>query len=285
MHNPARKFIDLVLKLTDKWVNWDPPIPIKVGDYGTVNAETGELNVDGNIYDLEFQEHLDDQSFNFKLSEHKPVYGAPEQDFIVSSTGVKKGDLSVNHMVGIPDVASASIKGQWHFQKGKRGVLVIAHQPRQQYIPKDVMSKLAKVTLLKGKSVVTSVLACPAYLLYLSNKTGETISVALQGSTPVLGAAGVTVTTGSSFEWHTDCDTAFLRRACSRTGEPCFTPIFALKHKVPWYAGLLFRDSSEAEPTDEDLWQDEYQPWRPLDEDGDEEELADVLENDNMEVD
>ena len=37
-------------------------------------------------------------------------------------------------------------------------------------IPKLVQEKLLKVKSLEGKRIVASVLACPAYLMYLSDK-------------------------------------------------------------------------------------------------------------------
>ena len=57
-----------------------------MGDYGTIDKETGQFQKDGNIYEDETTAHLADN--------HKPVMGAPEDILIVSSAGVTRHDLS-----------------------------------------------------------------------------------------------------------------------------------------------------------------------------------------------
>jgi len=41
---------------------------IKVGSYGRVNAQTGRFDVEGNVYDLEFQKLLDATDGSFDSS-------------------------------------------------------------------------------------------------------------------------------------------------------------------------------------------------------------------------
>lgn len=62
------------------------------------------------------------------------------------------------------------MKASWKFQDGKHGALVILYAPRQYQIPRLVLSKILKVKWLQDKQIVTSALACPAYLMYLSDK-------------------------------------------------------------------------------------------------------------------
>lgn len=78
----SRKYIDLILKAEGKWANWDPPIPSpdvripfrlfakrmhpptthmhgdQVGDYGTIDNDTGVLEKEGNIYDQFFEQYF-----------------------------------------------------------------------------------------------------------------------------------------------------------------------------------------------------------------------------------
>ena len=108
-----RKFIDLVRKVSGKWTNWDPPIPVtvivsfflsiaisvkmhhlQVGAYGSLDGN-GEFNVDGNIYSDEFQKYLDDHNLSFIPRDHPPKLAEPDQDYIVASSGVTRGQFDV----------------------------------------------------------------------------------------------------------------------------------------------------------------------------------------------
>ncbi|KAG9312050.1 hypothetical protein JVU11DRAFT_7331 [Chiua virens] len=263
----VRKFIDLVRQISGKWANWDPPIPVKVGDYGELDGN-GELVVEGNIYDPEFQKDLDDSNIKLDLGAHPAELGEAEQDYIVASTGVKKKELTVNQGVQIPGIASASIKGTWQFQRGKRGALIILHTPRTKFIPKFVQTKILEVERLKDKRVVMSALACPAYLLYLSDKSGENVSIAFSANVPVADALNSEV----GFGWWTNNESALLRRASSKTGEHRFTPLFSLRQRAKrgqWFSGN-WRGDEVTDASGEYIWQDVYQPWKPLDEDGEE---------------
>jgi hypothetical protein len=57
-----------------------------VGDYGTTDRETGNFQKEGNIYEDATIAHLTDQ--------HKPLTGAPENVWIVSSAGVIHRELT-----------------------------------------------------------------------------------------------------------------------------------------------------------------------------------------------
>lgn len=70
-----------------------------MGAYGEVESETGELRVDGNIYDPEFQHELNRLGLSIRMSDHTPEEGGVEDDFIVSSKGAKRVDVSAG-----PDV-------------------------------------------------------------------------------------------------------------------------------------------------------------------------------------
>ena len=110
-----RKYIDLIHHVSSKWVNWDPPIPVEVrlfhlsdssgyfiescllirqvGAYGEVESETGELRVEGNIYDPEFQKTLDKLGLALRVADHPPELGGVEEDFIIASKGARRVDV------------------------------------------------------------------------------------------------------------------------------------------------------------------------------------------------
>lgn len=68
-----------------------------MGAYGTIDNESGELDVEGNIYDNAFQTSLNNQGLKINLSEPscQPKKGGIDDDIIMSSSGVKQGDFSV----------------------------------------------------------------------------------------------------------------------------------------------------------------------------------------------
>ncbi|KAG2346098.1 hypothetical protein BDR05DRAFT_878756 [Suillus weaverae] len=266
----SRRFIDLIYQATSKWANWDPPIEIKVGDYGKIDKETGGLDVEGNIYDPAFQTSLNKQGLNINLSEPscQPQTGGVDDDIIISSSGVKQGDLLVKPEVSLLNLASASFKVEFQFQEGKRGAVLAMHKPQQESIPRGkVLTLVHKAVELHDKYLVTSRLTCPAYWIYLSNKSGERIALALTASAPIPAAVGLTAGGTASMDWWTDAQAAFIRKAVDKTGQYRYTPLYTLKHRPNNWAQRLFRGEQEEE-TEDHLWPDCAPPWQPLDEDG-----------------
>jgi hypothetical protein len=60
-----------------------------VGDYGTVNKETGEFESEGNIYE--------DAGIVSLTAEHPPHQTVPEKKYIASSSSVKCHELVLDH--------------------------------------------------------------------------------------------------------------------------------------------------------------------------------------------
>ncbi|KAG2034436.1 hypothetical protein BDR03DRAFT_964998 [Suillus americanus] len=279
----SRKFIDLIFKTSSKWANWDPPITIKVGHYGTIDRRTGVLQVEGNIYDEAFQESLNQQGLTIDLSHSscQPIKGAVEEDMIMSSIDVKKGEISLTPQVSALDLASASFKAEFQFQQGKRGAVLVMHRPQQEYIPQGkVLSIIHEARQLRDKYVVSSTFTCPGYYLYLSNKSGEKVALALTANAPVAAAIGVSAGGGASVDWWTDAQAAFLRKAFDKAGQYRYTPLFDLRRRQPWFE-RTFR-GAEVHPTEDDLWPDCPPPWDPLDEDGDEDTVYEESDEDTF---
>ncbi|KAG2749691.1 hypothetical protein P692DRAFT_20732431 [Suillus brevipes Sb2] len=277
----SRKFIDLIFQSSSKWANWDPPIPIKVGDYGTIDRKTGVLIVKGNIYDETFQESLTQQGLMINLSSCQPVKGAVEGDMIMSSIGVKTGEISLTPQVSALDLASASINAEFQFQEGRRGAVLVMHKPQQEYIPQGrVLSIIHEARELKDKYIVSSTFTCPGFYLYLSNKSGEKVKLALTANAPVAAAIGVSAGGGASVDWWTDTQAALLRKAFDQAGQYRYTPLFDLKRRQHWFE-RTFRGVEE-HPTEDDMWPDCSPPWNPLDEDGNEEDAYDESDEDSV---
>ena len=105
--NAQRKFIDLINEATFKWANWDPPKVLQVsspspsinptnptdspfpllqiGDFGTLDKKTGELNVEGNIFTHPEIKHI---------AQSYPAYEAPETDlYQIHSQQVRRVEI------------------------------------------------------------------------------------------------------------------------------------------------------------------------------------------------
>ncbi|KAG2339527.1 hypothetical protein BDR05DRAFT_992030 [Suillus weaverae] len=278
----SRKFIDLIYQSSSGWANWNPPIEIKVGDYGKIDKQSGQLDVEGNIYDPGFQTSLNSQGLKINLSECQPQTGGVDDDMITASLGVKQVDFSVNPDVSLLNLATASLKAEFHFQEGKRGAVLVMHKPQQEFIPLGKMLTLVhKATELHDKYLVTSRFTCPGYCIYLSDTSGEKIALALTASAPIPAAVGLTAGGTASMDWWTNARAAFLRKAVDKAGQYRYTPLYTLKYRRNHWAQRLFRGGEEEEEeivTEDHLWPNCTPPWQLLDEDGIEEVWEDTDE-------
>ncbi|KAJ7688769.1 hypothetical protein B0H14DRAFT_3052155 [Mycena olivaceomarginata] len=192
MKYASRKYIDLIQAASSKWANWDPPHPIKVGDYGTVDKDTGRFEKDGNIYE--------DAT-------------ATEQ----------KRDLNLSPQVSIPGIAEASIQGQWKFKSGKTGALLVMAQPRSSWVPANALfKKLLEIPALKDKYLVTKIVACHTYSI-----GGH--GLALLAKTPIPVAPLVSAGGELGGSWWSETGAGVFRHGCVLPGTYSFTPLFALK--------------------------------------------------------
>ncbi|KAG2121753.1 hypothetical protein DEU56DRAFT_918094 [Suillus clintonianus] len=258
MLHASLKYVDIIRQRTSKWANWSPEKDdIRVGSYGRFNAETGRLDVLGNVYDPEFQKLIDATDGKLKLSDYPPVLDDEEKDFAVGTMGVRPKDFSPGPN-DVEHLDKAKYKQDWQFLPDKRGAILVMHKPRQEHFPKGrVFEALYKVPELKDLCIVPTVYKCRAYAVYLSNKTGEKVSLAL------LPKSGEENETG--LNWWTNTQEEHLQL---KTDEDyVFSPLFTCKRKIPLIRPLM-RDSPTPDPEDAGFWMDSYPTWEPLDEDG-----------------
>lgn len=258
MVNASLKYVDLIRQRTSKWANWFPEKQdIRVGSYGRFNAQTGRFDVEGNVYDPEFQKLLDATDGKMKLSDYPPVLDDEEKDFAVGSMGVRPKEFSPGSDA-VERIDQAKYKEDWQFLQDKRGAMLVMHKPRQEHFPKGrVFEALYKVPELKEKYIVPTVYKCRAYAMYLSEKTGEKISLALL---PNSGEEN-----GTELSWWTDPKMEHLQIKSDQ--DYVFTPLFTCKRKIPLIRPLM-RDSPTPDPEDAGFWMDVYPSWEPLDDDG-----------------
>ncbi|KAG2347052.1 hypothetical protein BDR05DRAFT_945447 [Suillus weaverae] len=117
--------------------------------FGKIDRKTAVLQVEGNTYDEAFQESLKQQGLIIDLSHPscQPIKGAVEEDMVMSSIDVKKGEISVTPHV------------EFQFQEGRRGVVLAMHKSQQEYIAQGrVLSIIHEAHQLKDKHIVSSTL-------------------------------------------------------------------------------------------------------------------------------
>ncbi|KAJ7801379.1 hypothetical protein B0H14DRAFT_2895724 [Mycena olivaceomarginata] len=250
MKYASRKYIDLIQAASSKWANWDPPHPIKVGDYGTLDKDTGRFEKDGNIYE--------DAATAALAADHPPEIAAADEKIVISSETVQKRDLNLSP--------------QWKFKSGKTGALLVMAQPRSSWVSANALfKKLLEIPALKDKYFVTEIVACHAYSMYLSSKLEDTVSLALLAKTPIPVAPLVSAGGELGGSWWSETGAGVFRHGCVPPGTYSFTPLFALKRiRKP---GFL----SRGPPPDDMIWEAAEKPWWPLDEDGEEDTFEDTV--------
>ncbi|KAG1804341.1 hypothetical protein EV424DRAFT_1647481 [Suillus variegatus] len=266
MKYESRKFIDLIQSITSKWANWDPLTEIKVGDYGMIKNSTGEFDWEGNIYTSEGIIDIDmtDPALH-------PVEKEGGEKFIVKSWGVTTKETDVT-----PEAAvNVALQVDFEFEGRKRAAVMVMYKPRYISLPEDerIIELLkCRPEKLKGKYIVTEVICCPAYMMYMSTNRAERFSVMLQAigpNTPTDNAGGT-----AGFTWSSETTYGIYREGSNITTK--YIPLYRLKKPrskfwLPW-------SQRGDEKIDDSIekWDDVDPPWDPLDEEGEEDEFYDA---------
>ncbi|KIK57999.1 hypothetical protein GYMLUDRAFT_86419 [Collybiopsis luxurians FD-317 M1] len=260
----SRKFIDLLLQVTNnKWTNMDVNKEVKVGDFGRLDRATGELLIEGNLY-----EHPDTRA----VMEDYPVKTtAPVDIERYTSGGVREIGLSPSVDIGFQNLAEAGFEGKWEF-KNSRGALLILLLPRihsMQGFPTGTILEKRFKSLLKGRAICTDVVSCPAFFLYLGKSKDHLFELSLKVDVPIASAVpGLTVGGGIGTKWKAGGAQGILKQGFNDKGEHVFFPLYSLKG-ISW--GRVGSISRSAGPVDEaSVLEDAETPWIELDDDGEE---------------
>ncbi|KAG1804342.1 hypothetical protein EV424DRAFT_1432490 [Suillus variegatus] len=242
MKYDSRKFIDLIQSITSKWANWNPDSPIKaqVGDYGMIINATGEFKREGNIYTSEGIINIDmtDPALH-------PEEKEGDEKFIVKSWGVTTKETDVTPEAAVSGAANVALQVDFEFEGRKRAAAMY---------------------------IVTEVICCPAYMMYMSTNRAERFSVMLQATEPPASAANAGRT--ADFTWSSETTYGIYREGSSMTTK--YMPLYRLKKPrskfwLPWSQ----RGDEKIDDSIE-MWDDVDPPWDPLDEEGEEDEFYDA---------
>ncbi|TRM58103.1 hypothetical protein BD626DRAFT_512788 [Schizophyllum amplum] len=177
MVNTARLYVDLIFQQSGCFANWDPTNILRVGDYGTVRENDGELDVLGNVYDDAF-------SNKYGLRPPSPTTSPSTGEFVVSSDGVRQMDLSSDIQIKVPQIAECALKGKWEMGDGATALLLLPTTTRTS-LPGACKRKLAEHVYddMKDLVFVTDVYHSPAYALLVNHSQKRSITVAFQAGT------------------------------------------------------------------------------------------------------
>ncbi|KAI0259829.1 hypothetical protein BC834DRAFT_597900 [Gloeopeniophorella convolvens] len=242
----CRKYVDLINEASGKWVNWNPVNSVQVGDYGKIDFDTGQLVVEGNIYR--------DEPLASTMKLYPPVSHAPIPEYKVDSS-FSRYQMPPPEFEDLDDVA---LKAQWKFGERRAGFLVM-YQARRTSIPEEFLKLTLKSPIpeLKGKDIVTNIFTCPAFAMYMSNKSGENVKLALRTSV---------TETGTQSGWYAEGNVGVYQFG-SLPDPEAFLPLYNMqvlqkRARIPRRDG---RDPNELH------WGATEAPWKDLNDEGEEE--------------
>jgi hypothetical protein len=78
--------------MTGKYANWNPAVTYRLGDYGYIDKDSGEFNVQGNIFSGEIAERHSD----ILSSLQDPIEHSPDDFRVITSAGVGEHTQDLN---------------------------------------------------------------------------------------------------------------------------------------------------------------------------------------------
>jgi hypothetical protein len=215
MDSMTRKKIDVIFKAPGRGINHNPEknieartnspparpntnTPHQVGDYGLVDAKTGDFKSHGNIYKdgaiLKLLPELRDDEYQPRVSEpiecwvdiitannaQREESDAEFTEFVLPFQIVNRKERLTFPDSEFAGTANVTTKVKFNIKPGHRGGFLAMYSARKVAMPLDVLNallcKLAELGSLKKKYLITNVFSCPAYSIGLTDR-GENPSL------------------------------------------------------------------------------------------------------------
>lgn len=206
------------------------------------------------------------------MRDYKPEILSEEQDFIFTSNGAKKIEVSGGPQVQIVGSLDATLQGQWQFGR-KNGALLAMARPRMKTLPYNFpYLKLTDIRALSHKSIVVNTSICPSFALYLSQQSDDVVALNLGASAPIPQVPILSVGAKVGTSWKAQAASGFSRVATAK--DPIFTPMYSLRINKPRFWTKL-RGASAEPHTGCDVLENAPLPWDILDENGEEQSVDD----------
>jgi len=240
----CRKYIDLIQGISGKYPNWNPQKRVEVGDFGRIDPENGQFICEGNIYR--------DEPLASIAKDYPPVVHDPEYELKIDTSFLACSTRAPD----FGDLRDIVYKRQWKFREDRHAFLVL-YQAQRISIP-DAFLNLAlradnPIPDIRTKNVVTNLWLCPAFAMYLSNKSNEHVKVALRA--PNSGS-------GQESGWYAEGNVGLYQFGSRANGN--YLPLFQLQ-KI---RKRNIRPRRDGRDPNEIIWGSSESPWHDLDDDG-----------------
>jgi len=240
----CRKYIDLIQGISGKYPNWNPHKRIEVGDFGRIDPENGQFICEGNIYR--------DEPLASIAKDYPPVIHDPEYEHKVDTSFL----TCLTRPPDFRDLSDIVYKRQWKFTEDRTGFLVL-YRSRMISIPDSFLDMALRddnpIPDIRTKNVVTNLWMCPAFAMYMSNKSNEHVKIALRA--PDAGS-------GQETGWYAEGNVGLYQFGSLANGN--YLPLFQLQ-KIRKRSVRPRRDGRDP---NEIIWAFSESPWHNLDDDG-----------------
>jgi len=198
---------------------FDHPSQEQVGDFGTFDKTTGDLIVEGNIYDLKEFTELATKYPASTNDEDKPIE--------IHSSRVVKPSTEDKAGANPSDAQDVLFTTQWQFN-ASRGAILLMYKPQMKSIPDEIFTpSLLGSPALKNKWVVSQVWTCPGFYMYLSSRSNEKVTVSLREDVTSPVDTNVDSSHSRTFSWSAEGCIGLRQHAYQPDSN--YTPLFYVR--------------------------------------------------------
>lgn len=227
MIDPERLYVDLIFCASKKYANWDPEVPVEVGDYGFITAgpkycwrrKQGTFLKEGNIY-------TDGQAEKWKIPDPKEhgTDSSNEGQTWISSDNARdlEGDAGVGGQT--PALLQCKVKCTFKVTSGQGAILVMDNESVSTINPPGVLRRLLKDESMKGRVIVSEAHKSSSFARLLTAKGTSNIAIGFSVEPPVSGV----VSGSANGKWVRSSSAGNFKTKINKDGKRVFTPLFRL---------------------------------------------------------
>ncbi|KAK0478893.1 hypothetical protein IW261DRAFT_193261 [Armillaria novae-zelandiae] len=219
-----RKCIDLFWKINHEHLNPNG-LPITIGDFGTLDKETGGFHREGNIF-----EHPESKDIMATQNRNDPRNTTAMECIFRSTSNVRRIDLPFGVGGGLTGTIDANVSAQFQFDS-ERGVLLDMRDVKFSMIPvvDTWVRKLEKIPFFKAKGIVTETYTCSQYALFMNQKGKRGTGVTASASIPIPVAPAITASAKSGFNISGNTASGSVWQGAKSADCDSFVPMYRLK--------------------------------------------------------
>ncbi|KAF8908530.1 hypothetical protein CPB84DRAFT_1959176 [Gymnopilus junonius] len=248
-----RLFVDLIVRSSHKYPNWDPEVSRK--------KPIGVFLKEGNIYEEGIAEKYDIP---------KPVeHGVDSTEGTTWVTSRNAQQVSVDADIAgqTPALVECSVKASFKFNSNKGAVLAMDNDTILTISPPGKLRRLlAAKELQKGYVIVSEVHRCSSYARFLSSSAGATVALGLSAQPPMADVGSAKV----DAKWVHSSSAGNFKARVNKEGKRVFYPLFRLVALKESSVSTGLRGELDEDPPLPDV----EPPWDPVEDGGEEQHQA-----------